>query len=563
MRRGRRSPPGRSATRPTSARVAAFLCSEQASLRHRHRRSPSTAAAYTGLLVNRQRVRFGDGDGRRVADRHGPERDLGGAPRLRPGVLLAARRRRPARGGRAAGRARRHRLGRRLHRPALRPGQRARQDARPDRRPRPAPGRGAIALLVEGSVPRRDVGVCSCSSARSSISVAALVLARGRRAPHRRAVGRARRARSRSCSRFPMFLGADATTAPGTRSSCSSAAWGFAIGGLVPQLLRGVARTSPLARDAHYAKGATSRRGRPGGVDMKAVILAGGEGTRLRPLTSNQPKPMMPIANVPMMEHIVAAARPARLRRHRRDGRVPRQPHPQLLRRRLRLRRHACATRPRTRRSAPRVRCATRSDELDETFLVISGDVLTDIDLDRAREAAHRARARSRSIALKRVENPVEFGIVITQRRRHDRAVPREADVGRGVLRHDQHRHLRARARGVRLHPRGRGRRLLGRRVPGGARRRASRCSVTSSTATGKTSARSRRTAARTTTCSTAGSTSTSRASSCARACGSARAPTCRPTPSVDGPVLIGDNSPGRGRRACCGRTPCSAPTSW
>ena len=38
---------------------------------------------------------------------------------------------------------------------------------------------------------------------------------------------------------------------------------------------------------------------------MKAVILAGGEGTRLRPLTSNQPKPMMPIANVPMMEHIV------------------------------------------------------------------------------------------------------------------------------------------------------------------------------------------------------------------------------------------------------------------
>ena len=38
---------------------------------------------------------------------------------------------------------------------------------------------------------------------------------------------------------------------------------------------------------------------------MKAVILAGGEGTRLRPLTSNQPKPMMPIVNAPMMEHIV------------------------------------------------------------------------------------------------------------------------------------------------------------------------------------------------------------------------------------------------------------------
>ena len=38
---------------------------------------------------------------------------------------------------------------------------------------------------------------------------------------------------------------------------------------------------------------------------MKAVILAGGEGTRLRPLTSNTPKPMMTLANKPMMEHIV------------------------------------------------------------------------------------------------------------------------------------------------------------------------------------------------------------------------------------------------------------------
>src|SRR4051812_42484617 len=38
---------------------------------------------------------------------------------------------------------------------------------------------------------------------------------------------------------------------------------------------------------------------------MKAVIMAGGEGTRLRPLTSNSPKPMLPLANRPMMEHIV------------------------------------------------------------------------------------------------------------------------------------------------------------------------------------------------------------------------------------------------------------------
>ena len=38
---------------------------------------------------------------------------------------------------------------------------------------------------------------------------------------------------------------------------------------------------------------------------MKAVIMAGGEGTRLRPLTSLRPKPMVPIVNRPIMEHIL------------------------------------------------------------------------------------------------------------------------------------------------------------------------------------------------------------------------------------------------------------------
>ncbi len=44
---------------------------------------------------------------------------------------------------------------------------------------------------------------------------------------------------------------------------------------------------------------------------MQALILAGGEGTRLRPLTSNQPKPMVPIVGKPCMEHILEL-----LRRH-------------------------------------------------------------------------------------------------------------------------------------------------------------------------------------------------------------------------------------------------------
>jgi dTDP-glucose pyrophosphorylase len=38
---------------------------------------------------------------------------------------------------------------------------------------------------------------------------------------------------------------------------------------------------------------------------MKAVVMAGGEGSRLRPLTIRRPKPMVPIAGKPVMEHIL------------------------------------------------------------------------------------------------------------------------------------------------------------------------------------------------------------------------------------------------------------------
>jgi mannose-1-phosphate guanylyltransferase/phosphomannomutase len=146
---------------------------------------------------------------------------------------------------------------------------------------------------------------------------------------------------------------------------------------------------------------------------MKAVIMAGGEGTRLRPLTSNAPKPMMPIANAPMMEHIVAL-----LREHGFDDIVVTVA---FMANHIRNYfgdgselgvRMVYATEETPLGTAGSVRNAR--DELDERFLVISGDVLTDIDLG-AIARFHDDRGALATIGLTPVENPLEFGIVITR----------------------------------------------------------------------------------------------------------------------------------------------------
>lgn len=146
---------------------------------------------------------------------------------------------------------------------------------------------------------------------------------------------------------------------------------------------------------------------------MKAVIMAGGEGTRLRPLTSNQPKPMLPMANLPMMEHVVNL-----LRQHGFEDIVVTVA---FMANAIRTYfgdgsefgvRMVYATEAAPLGTAGSVRNAR--DELSERFLVISGDVLTDIDLTEV-VAFHEKRGALATLALKAVDNPLEFGIVITR----------------------------------------------------------------------------------------------------------------------------------------------------
>jgi mannose-1-phosphate guanylyltransferase/phosphomannomutase len=145
---------------------------------------------------------------------------------------------------------------------------------------------------------------------------------------------------------------------------------------------------------------------------MKAVIMAGGEGTRLRPLTASQPKPMLPMANRPMAEHIVQL-----LRKHGFEEIVVTVA---FMANTIRTYfgdgsefgvRMVYATEAIPLGTAGSVLNAR--DELDERFLVISGDVLTDIDLTSLVEF-HAASGSVATLALKAMENPLEFGIVIT-----------------------------------------------------------------------------------------------------------------------------------------------------
>lgn len=146
---------------------------------------------------------------------------------------------------------------------------------------------------------------------------------------------------------------------------------------------------------------------------MKAVIMAGGEGSRLRPLTCDRPKPMVPVANRPMMAHIVEL-----LREHGfEEVAVTLQYMPEVIRDYfgsgarwgLEMRYFVEETPLGTAGSVRNAR-----EFLDETFLVISGDALTDLDLSRAVEF-HRQSGAMATLVLTRVELPLEYGVVITE----------------------------------------------------------------------------------------------------------------------------------------------------
>ncbi|HFE52134.1 MAG TPA: nucleotidyltransferase [Bacteroidetes bacterium] len=145
-----------------------------------------------------------------------------------------------------------------------------------------------------------------------------------------------------------------------------------------------------------------------------AAILAGGLGTRLRPLTSHLPKPMVPVVNRPALAHLLN-----HLRRHGIEQVV------MLLFYRPEIIRHAFGDGSRfgltIRYSEPQLDYGTAGAVrqalhlLGERFFVLAGDVVSDVDLQ-AMASFHRRNAATATLALVRVLNPTRFGIVVTDK---------------------------------------------------------------------------------------------------------------------------------------------------
>lgn len=145
---------------------------------------------------------------------------------------------------------------------------------------------------------------------------------------------------------------------------------------------------------------------------MKAVIMAGGFGTRIQPLTHSRPKPMLPIINKPMMEHTMMNLRdlgikefivllyfkPDIIKDYFKDGSdfgikityvVPDSDYG----------------------TAGAVKLAQEYIG-DENFIIISGDLVTDFDFQKIFDY-HKEKKSKLTITLTSVDNPLEFGVVI------------------------------------------------------------------------------------------------------------------------------------------------------
>jgi len=146
---------------------------------------------------------------------------------------------------------------------------------------------------------------------------------------------------------------------------------------------------------------------------MRAVVLVGGFGTRLRPLTNNSPKPMLPVGHHSIIESVVSQLarggisevvlalgfRPEPFAAAFPDGTCAGIPL-------------TYAVEPEPLDTAGAIRFAAMAAGIDGTFVVVNGDVICDVDVA-SLVAFHRLRDAEGTLHLTAVENPSAFGVVV------------------------------------------------------------------------------------------------------------------------------------------------------
>lgn len=145
---------------------------------------------------------------------------------------------------------------------------------------------------------------------------------------------------------------------------------------------------------------------------MRAVVLVGGFGTRLRPLTSSVPKPMLPVGHVPIIERLVTNLGRSGITEvtlalgFKPEPFIEAFPDGECAGVALRY-----AVEPEPLDTAGAIRFAAEAAGIDDTFVVANGDILTDLDVAQLVEF-HRSKQAEATIHLIGVPDPSAFGVV-------------------------------------------------------------------------------------------------------------------------------------------------------
>lgn len=147
---------------------------------------------------------------------------------------------------------------------------------------------------------------------------------------------------------------------------------------------------------------------------MDAIVLVGGEGTRLRPLTYDIPKQMLPVVDRPMIEHVASWLVHHGVDRlilslgYRPDAFLEAYPDQMIAGAEL-----VCAVEPELLDTAGAVRFAAERAGVEGTFIVVNGDCLSDFDLESI-VSFHKKQGAQATIQLTPVADPSAFGVVPT-----------------------------------------------------------------------------------------------------------------------------------------------------